>query len=1234
MSKMDNQLSLKTALLGGISVMAFTAMVSVSGAMATEVTNGDTITATDATGLVESDEVGPVGVTIDSNTGAITLGADATPAAIVTQSGGITNLTLNITSSGTANGVIFAGDVDANGNAGDTIKINATNDNITFQGNILSTVGSSAADINIGSGAADPTLTMTVDTVNNENLTIEATIDAVDTGDNVTLAVANSDSGNANTVTFKEAIGANEALDQVSIGADTAVTFEAAVSATKITVESKGTTTFSDDVTGNLEIAADGAVDIADGKMLTGNVDNTTGTDGVGTLSVGNSGLGSMTLVSGSIGATNSLKEVVVETSSGNADIGGAVNAVTISVTGTGAVNFLENVTGDINLEAGNNVSIADGKTLDGSVDNKTGLDNNGFLRIGASTVTGDVGASNSLNAVFVSFVGGTAKFEGTVNAGTVNVNQSGTVSFAENVKGNVAFGDDGTVKLAAGKVIDGDVNNTSATPSRGTLEIGAIGADLTVVSGTIGGTDALKAVTVDTSGGTATFGGAVNATTITVSGTGTAAFSDDVTGNVAFAADNTISLAAGKKFVGAVDNTTGSDGAGTLNIDDTSGPLTVVSGAVGATNTLKAVTVNTAGGDATFGDALNTEAYTSTGGNGTVVTTGAKIGNLTADGFFTGGSAVLDINGTINITGGGGLIAGAGDMTLSGATINTPLISLLSGSDVTFDGTSAQMVTGIIDGSGALTVANTKGVTFNSKIGDVAPVDAVTVGATHKATFNQTVEAASIDLNGIIHVEDAITLSGDLNLANGAKIFVGNGITAGETVFTVNDVVSTGTTDIIAPASFTTGTIVLADSTLDASGDIANLSVMDTALATYSIVANGNDIELVAAAKTAAQTTTELGISDDQTKGLTNATLAVATGDTDGQAALTTALVAGGATATNAAKQVAVQAEILSAASVAAIQTGARAIGLSSERLASLRNGKQYEGLAESGFSTGGSGLSSAVWMQAFGNYIDQDSDGGVDGFNARTYGLAVGIDTEVSSNIRLGASFAYGNTDVDGDGAGNASIDTDSYQVTVYADYTAESFYIEGMLGYAHNNNDTSRVVNFGGLDRVAEGDYNSDQFMVSIGGGVPIQLRGTAYFTPMAKLAWTRVSSDSYTETGGGGFSQNINPDDVDAVIGSLGGKLHTKIKADGGFVVPSLTAGVSYDFADDNATATASYTGGGAAFNVTGTDVDQFAGNVGLGLAYEAASWSIGANYDAELKSNSVGHSGRIEARIKF
>ena len=489
---------------------------------------------------------------------------------------------------------------------------------------------------------------------------------------------------------------------------------------------------------------------------------------------------------------------------------------------------------------------------------------------------------------------------------------------------------------------------------------------------------------------------------------------------------------------------------------------------------------------------------------------------------------------------------------------------------------------------------------------------------------------------NGTVTYNGLVNLDETLNLGNGSTIIVGSGITTGQTVITAAGNVTDGAAVTIQmPTNLADGATV---TVFDAAGGTTDgtYTTTNTGLFSYTtVISDAADTVVVTVAKNSSSViASTLGVTTDVASALDNANTAILTGDATALAAMETAMNTGGATAKKAAETVGVQADTIGGGTASSMATGGKVLGVAATRLAMMRSGDMYAGANETGFATGDKGMAKAAWIKPFGNWINQDDSDGVSGYDATTYGVAFGLDAEVVDNVRLGGSLAFSSTDVNGDGAGASNLEAKSYQATIYGDYTAEKYFVEGSLGYARNENDMSRTITVAALTRTATGANSSNQYMASIGGGMPIQLDGPTYLTPMVRASYTMINSDSYTETGALGFNQNVNPDDVQSLVFNAGGKIHSKIKMDGGYLIPMVHAGLSYDVLGDEAVVTSSFTGGGASFQTTGAEVEQFGGNAGLGLTFDEGSWSVGANYDLDLKSGFVGHSGSLEARMKF
>lgn len=816
-------------------------MLAVPGiAGATELDTGMTITATDATGLIDSDGAGAaIGITIDSNTAAITLGANAVTAIDSGTGGAADPVTVTVTTTGTANGVTFAGDV-VGANAGDVITINSTNDDLTFQGNVTSKGGA----INMGSGTS--TNSVTFDTSNNENLVIDATVSAANAGDTITMNVNNSDSANVNTIGFSQAVGATAAIDVLNVGAATTATFAGAVTADDINIASKNVTTFTGLVTGGIDFNAAGTV-VANGGV-TGTVDNTSGTAGVGTLT-----LGAGDDVSGNIGETNSLLAVGASTT-GDTSFGGTVAATTISLTDNGAVGFAGDVTGAVTTSGTGTITVAADKKIVGSLDKTGGV--GGDVVFTANTVdtvvvSGNVGATSgftslttnaiagktqtlggTVKAATVTLAGaGTTAFSGAVTASTkVDMTAAGTATFADDITAaDVDFTADGTITIAADKKVVGNLD--ANTTNFGTVTFDATTTDTVLVSGTVGATQKLKAVNVaPATGKTATFTGAYAATTTTHSGAGTVAFGSTVAGIVNLSGGGAVTAA--DAITGSVDNT-GTAGTGSLTLTAQKG----VSGAIGTTAALASVTSDSTGGTSAFGgivkattvnvggtgnttfadDVTGVVALTAAGtatvaadkkivGSATTATTNEgtlTFGTTTANTTLVSGDvgtsakkllavnvqtaagieATLggDINATtITLTG-----ADAAAKTIVGGDINATTLALVTngavdiatGKNITAAVTTGTADRGILNFAGTSTMTGLVGVIGGAELDEINSNGGVlTMANNFAATDTNIAAAATLKTNGAITFEGKITNSGTLDIGGTLTATAGGG--------------------------------------------------------------------------------------------------------------------------------------------------------------------------------------------------------------------------------------------------------------------------------------------------------------------------------------------------------------------------------------------------------------------------------------------------------------------------
>ncbi|WP_169570020.1 autotransporter domain-containing protein [Sneathiella limimaris] len=1220
--------SFRRKLYSQISFLALVSLIASNTTASADVNDADattdtaassTVTASDTNGILDDNGADHT-ITIDSNSGALTFGTLQTIDGItfLSQSGDIT-ATINITSSGTNNLVTFAGDVQVKGT--ESLILNATNTDILLQGDAPFGTGSST--LNLGDGSSS--VSATFDTALNADNTIEMVINAASAADTVTLSVTNTDGTSGNEIIFTQAIGGASSateIDVIEIASGAKATFNGAVRAGTIEIRTSEAITFDDSITADIDLYNDYTLSLKDGFPLNGSIDNQTGSDNAGTLNVVDQTGGATTIVSGDIGSTNSLKAVTAESSSNTITFGGNINATTITLTGTDDTDetiFQGNVTGSVVIDTAGLLTFTANKYVDGPVTSNT--DGAGILEFETQTadttlVSGNVGTGggNSLKELIVNTGAGvTSTFGGTVDANTITVAGSGTVRIQDTINTTtLSFSSDATVNIAANKAISGAVD---AGGTFGNLVFDESTTNTTLVSGSVGATNALSSIdTTIASGVTSTFAGTVAADTISVNGSGTIAFSDDVTGDIEIGDGGKVSLSAGKKIIGNIDNSSGSDGSGTASFGAIGGNLTLVSGSIGASNSLGSVTVDTTGGIATFSGSVNAEDFTATGSGSIQFGNGGSLGSLSSTGNINTGNTLLTISGDTSFTGGSSLNVGSGGLE--------------------FNGSSAQTVSAPINNTNNLSISNTSssGVTFESALGATTPLGMVTLNSNTKTTFNNTVQATSLSSNGNLVVENTITLSGTATF-NGGTLTIGDSFTPGDTIFSVNDVSASGSPTVQIAGDIQTGTYTLFDSVTDASDEVANFAPSTSILRSTELQVNGSDIELVVTTRTADSLATEFSVTNNQANILIIANDAIATGNDALLSDLIASVNAGGSTAQNAIKSLAVQSESMDAAISVASGLQNQVFLFTSDRLSAVRNPETASRQVIADTSTDRPDAKKSAWIKAFGFLADQDRTSDGESYDAGTAGSTFGYDAAITDKSRLGASFTYAYTDVDGGGAGNVSTQLNSYQGNLYADYSTKEFFIEGSVGYAFNSIKSSRVIDFLGSDTTARADYDSNQYMAAVQFGVPLTA-GDYQITPMAGVSYTYLTTDDYRETGAGGLNQQVKTDNLQLLTTSVGAQISTQIRAGSGYFIPHLRGGVRYELLGENATATSQFTGGGSTFTVEGQDPEQFGAQLGLGFAYDVGEWILGANYDAEFKNNYLSHSGSLKAKLRF
>ncbi|MDX2463061.1 MAG: autotransporter domain-containing protein [Porticoccus sp.] len=270
-------------------------------------------------------------------------------------------------------------------------------------------------------------------------------------------------------------------------------------------------------------------------------------------------------------------------------------------------------------------------------------------------------------------------------------------------------------------------------------------------------------------------------------------------------------------------------------------------------------------------------------------------------------------------------------------------------------------------------------------------------------------------------------------------------------------------------------------------------------------------------------------------------------------------------------------------------------------------------------------------IWFKPFGGWTKQDLRQGVSGYDIDSYGLAMGVDGDVSSSWNVGAAFAYINSDVESNLAtGAQTVDMNSYLAKVYATMALDATTALNLqAGVGVSDYDSNRRI-FNG--DVATADYDSWNTQLNAELERSFQVNDKTMVTPYVHADYSYVNVDGYRESGAGALSLNVDEDSADSLIIGTGVKAN---HAASDSLLLMANAGIGYDVKTDRSSLTSSFAGGGAQFTTDGIEPDEWVYNAGVGAKYSLANGTeITAAYTVDARQDYTDQSLSVNFRMIF
>ena len=274
-------------------------------------------------------------------------------------------------------------------------------------------------------------------------------------------------------------------------------------------------------------------------------------------------------------------------------------------------------------------------------------------------------------------------------------------------------------------------------------------------------------------------------------------------------------------------------------------------------------------------------------------------------------------------------------------------------------------------------------------------------------------------------------------------------------------------------------------------------------------------------------------------------------------------------------------------------------------------------------GMSSGDSNLDAAVWVQGMFNKSKLDDTSKSKGFDADSNGVALGIEKFINKDVKVGAGYAYTNTDIDGF---MRSTDVDTHTAIVYGEYKPSNWYVNGIATYGWS--DYSEDKNVAGVG--VKADYDVETFGLQAMTGYDMQVKGFS-ITPEAGLRYVHIKQDAYKDSA----DQHVSANDSDVLTGVIGAKVSKNFELSNGMnIKPEARIAATYDLFNDDVNSVVTLANG-SAYAVEGEALDRFGMEFGAGVTAEVNSQvELSLGYEGKFREDYQDHTGLINAKYKF
>ncbi len=267
------------------------------------------------------------------------------------------------------------------------------------------------------------------------------------------------------------------------------------------------------------------------------------------------------------------------------------------------------------------------------------------------------------------------------------------------------------------------------------------------------------------------------------------------------------------------------------------------------------------------------------------------------------------------------------------------------------------------------------------------------------------------------------------------------------------------------------------------------------------------------------------------------------------------------------------------------------------------------------------------AVWASGFGSWGEIDGGAGIGDVDRTTGGVLIGADALMLDNWRLGLLAGYSRSSFDTATSEGAS---DSYHLGLYAGARWDALSLRSGVSYTWHGIETARSVV--ALGETLRADYDAGTLQAFGELGYRIDA-GAAAFEPYANLAYVRLKTDGFTETGGLS-ALTVAGETVNATFTTLGVRVASSFGLGGVQAVARGGLGWRHAFGDVDPRSTHAFAGSDS-FTVSGVPIAKNVAVLEAGLDLKVSPTAIfGLSYTGQFGSGARENGVNARFRVNF